>query len=281
MADFGYDISDFQAIQPEYGTMDDFDKLVKKCHELGIKLILDFVPNHTSDEHEWFLKSANNDPEYKDYYIWHPGKIIDGVRHPPNNWLSVFRFSAWEWNENRQEYYLHQFAKQQPDLNYRNVNVVEKMKNVLRFWLSRGVAGFRIDAVPHLYEIEADIYGNYQDEPLSNACTDPLSHCYLNHIYTQNLNETFDMVYQWRELIDSFQQLNGGDARILMTEAYVDLERLMRFYAGSDTKKGSHIPFNFELLVKANRESTAIDYKNLIDSWLNVMPKGFHANWVV
>lgn len=110
MVDFGYDISDYIAIQPEYGTMKDFERLAKKCKQLGIRLILDYVPNHTSDKHEWFEKSVNKVEGYENFYVWHPGKTDNetGKRIPPSNWLSNFRFSAWEWNEVRQEYYLHQ-----------------------------------------------------------------------------------------------------------------------------------------------------------------------------
>lgn len=137
----------------------------------GIKIILDFVPNHTSDQHEWFLRSEAGDPKYENFYIWHDGLMVGDERKPPNNWISVFRGPAWEWSEKRQQFYFHQFAKQQvrdldfnffffllswstcprhfsqPDLNFRNPAVVEEMKNVLRFWLDKGVAGFRCDAV--------------------------------------------------------------------------------------------------------------------------------------
>lgn len=143
MKDFGYDISDFRGIHYEYGTMNDFDSLLSRCKELDLKIILDFVPNHTSDQHTWFNKSS--DPSnaehliYKDYYIWNKGKLLEnGTRVPPSNWLSVFRGSAWKWMESRQAYYLHQFLESQPDLNYRNPMVVDEMKNILRFWLDKG-----------------------------------------------------------------------------------------------------------------------------------------------
>lgn len=212
MADFGYDISDYTKIHYEFGTLEDFERLAGHCRALGIKLILDFVPNHTSNEHEWFLKSIKKDPEYKDFYIWHPGHIVNGTRQPPSNWLSIFRFSAWTWVEERKEYYLHQFLKEQPDLNYRNPKVVEAMKNVLRFWLARGVAGFRCDAVLVMFEKELNkTSGLYDDEPRSNNCNDSQSHCYLNHIYTQDLDETYDMIYQWHSVLEEFKAKNGGD----------------------------------------------------------------------
>lgn len=286
MADFGYDISDFKNISSVFGTLADFDNLVVRCKELGIKLILDFVPNHTSDEHDWFIKSSTNISGYEDYYIWHPGTVNEtNQRNPPNNWLSAFRYSGWEWNENRQAYYFHQFVTKQPDLNYRNSAVVEEMKEVLRFWMSRGVDGFRIDAVPHLFEIApSTVDGSLPDEPLSGTCTDPNDFCYLNHIYTQNQPETFDMVYQWRNVTDQFKIDHGGDTRILMTEAYTTLAYLMQFYKEANgTRLGSHIPFNFQLLINLKNTTKGSEVKSLIDTWIDNMPNGtdFHANWVV
>lgn len=212
MVDFGYDISDYTKINEEFGTLEDFIELANKCQELGIKLILDFVPNHTSDQHEWFVKSKSNDTKYRDYYVWHPGtKLENGTMVPPNNWISIFRFSAWTWVEERKAFYLHQFLKEQPDLNYRNPAVVEDMKNILKMWLDRGVTGFRIDAVPYLFETVT-----LDDEPLSNTCDDPQSYCYLKHIYTSDLVETFDMVYQWRAVMDQYKKDRGGVTRLVL-----------------------------------------------------------------
>lgn len=211
MVDFGYDISDFTQIHSEYGTLEDFDRLVAKCRKLDIKLILDFVPNHTSDKHDWFIKSANRVAGYEDFYVWHSGfTATNGSRIEPNNWISVFRNSAWQWHEGRGQYYLHQFLKEQPDLNYREPKVVEAMKDVLRLWLGRGVSGFRIDAVPYLFEILPDANGNYIDEPESGECTDFNNPCYLKHMYTQNQDETFDMAYQWRAVMDEHKTTYGG-----------------------------------------------------------------------
>ncbi|SPP73696.1 maltase A1 [Drosophila guanche] len=285
MVDFGYDISDFYQIHPEYGTMEDFENLIAKAKEVGIKIILDFVPNHSSDENEWFKKSVDSDPHYKDYYIWHDGKINEetGEREPPSNWGSEFRYSAWEWNDVRQQYYLHQFAVQQPDLNYRNPVVVEEMKNIIRFWLAKGVSGFRIDAVPYLFEVDLDRYNQYPDEPLTNdsvACPDPDDHCYTQHIYTQNLPETLDMIYQWRELVDTFQVEHGGDKRLLLTEAYTSFETMIQYY-GDGERNGSHIPFNFDFLSSVNNASTAGTYVTHIQKWMDAMPEGVYANWVL
>lgn len=284
MADFGYDISDFYKVQPEYGTMEDFENMIKKAKEIGLKIILDFVPNHTSDENEWFKKSIDGDPKFKDFYIWHDGFVDEttGERKPPSNWISVFRYSAWKWNDVRQQYYLHQFADKQPDLNYRNPAVVEEMKNVMRFWLAKGISGFRIDAVPFLFEVDLDRYGLYADEPEDQNCSDPNDYCHLKHIYTNDQPETLDMVYQWRELAEEFKKENGSDTKILLTEAYTSFENMMKYY-GDGKRKGSYVPFNFDFMGNVNKDSKASDVVLNVNKWLNAMPKGkdFYPNWVL
>jgi alpha-glucosidase len=283
MADFGYDISDFYAIQPEYGTMEDFERLVASAKEWDIKVILDFVPNHSSDENEMFIKSVQREVGFEDYYTWHPGKqnSTDPSKPlPPSNWLSVFRSSGWKWNEERNEYYYHAFLAKQPDLNFRNPAVVEEMKNVLRFWLDKGVNGFRIDAVPNLFEVNTDQSNNYPDEPRSNNSEDPDDYNYLNHIYTQDQPETIDMVYQWRAVIDEYQEEHGGETRVIMAETGSPIDIVMQYY-GSEQQQGAHMPFNFLLLLNINNNSTAEDFKILADLWMSKMPAGRTANWVV
>ncbi|XP_037823517.1 maltase A3-like [Lucilia sericata] len=280
MADFGYDIANFYEIDPLFGSMQDFENLMKKAQQLGIKIILDFVPNHSSDECEWFKRSAEKDPFYKDFYIWHPGKIIDGVRHPPTNWVSVFRGSAWEWHEGRQEYYFHQFVKKQPDLNYRNPIVQATMKDVLRFWLHKGVAGFRIDAVPHIFERAPDAEGNLPDEPRNPSVQDPDDYGYLQHIYTVDQPETIDLVYQWRQVLDDFKYEFGGEDRIIMAETYSPISVVMQYY-GNATMEGAQIPFNFLLISSLTNNSNAYNYADIIHNWLDNMPEGRTANWVL
>ncbi|XP_030387442.1 maltase A3 [Scaptodrosophila lebanonensis] len=287
MVDFGYDISDFFDIQDEYGTLDDFDELVAEAKKRGLKIILDFVPNHSSDENVWFQKSVKREKGYEDYYVWHDGYVNaeTGEREPPSNWLQAWRGSAWEWNEERQQYYLHQFAVQQPDLNYRNPAVVAQMKRVLSYWLDRGVAGFRIDAVPWCFEVLPDATGRYPDEPLSGYTDDPDNEAYLRHIYTQDQPETVDMVYQWKQLLDDYQRVHGGDTRVLMIETYSGLDYVMQFY-GNRTKKGAEVPFNFQFIVggngdKNNTQLTAPGFVKIIRSWLDNMPAGKTANWVM
>lgn len=152
-ADFGYDISNFTDIDKQYGTLADFDALMAKAKLLGLKLLLDFVPNHSSPEHLWFKNSVKGIKPYDTYYVWKDARIVNGTQLPPNNWLSVFGGSAWEWSPVRKQYYLHQFAIGQPDLNYRDPGLMVEMQNAVAFWLKRGVDGVRIDALNFMYEV--------------------------------------------------------------------------------------------------------------------------------
>ncbi|XP_053603080.1 maltase A1-like isoform X1 [Plodia interpunctella] len=282
MYDFGYDITNYTKIAPEYGTMEDFDNLMAKAKALGIRVVLDYVPNHTGNESEWFIKSAQREAGYENYYIWADGTPDPNdasTTLPPNNWVSNFRKSAWEYSTTRGQYYLHQFAIGQPDLNYREAKVQEEMKNVLRFWLDKGVSGFRVDAINMMYEVDPNDYGGvYPDEPLSgdeDAAADDYN--YLSHIYTRDLNETYNVVYDWRDLLDEYY-MTDGEYKIMMTEAYTELTLMIRYY-GTDTRNGS-IPFNFSFLENIKNNSNARDMKLVIDKWMTYMPNGKTANWV-
>ena len=148
-ADYGYDISDYKNIHPDYGTLEQFKKVLDRAHELGLKVLLDLVINHTSDEHPWFIESCKGgkDNPYGDYYIWREPRFKGEEKLPPNNWYSQFEGIAWEYNEQREQYYLHVFAKKQPDLNMDNPKVREEVKSIMRFWLDMGVDGFREDVI--------------------------------------------------------------------------------------------------------------------------------------
>ncbi|XP_054739590.1 maltase A1-like [Anastrepha obliqua] len=281
MVDFGYDISDFYEIQEEYGTMEDFRALIAKANSLGLKIILDFVPNHSSNESEWFKKSVKRERGYEDYYVWSDGKLdAEGKRIPPSNWLQGFRGSAWEWREERQQYYLHQFAVQQADLNYRNPTVVEQMKRILRFWLDQGVGGFRCDAVPVLFEVEPDENGQYPDEEVSGLTDDKDDRAYLKMDLVENRPETIDMVYQWRQVMDDYQRIHGGETRVLLIETYAPPAYTMQMY-GNKSVDGAHLPFNFNLITGLKSNISAPLVEQTIDLWLKNMPAGRTANWVI
>jgi alpha-glucosidase len=140
LADLGYDVADYQSIEPKFGTLQDFDELVHEVHRRNLKIILDWVPNHTSDEHSWFLDSrSNRESAKRNWYLWHDAKQ-DGS--PPNNWISVFGGSVWQWDADTSQFYMHTFLEKQPDLNWRNPDVREALFDTMRFWLGRGVDGF-------------------------------------------------------------------------------------------------------------------------------------------
>ncbi|EDW00812.1 maltase A2 [Drosophila grimshawi] len=281
MSDFGYDISNFKEIDQIFGTMDDFDAMMVQAKKLNLKIILDFVPNHSSDECEWFHKSVQRLDGYDDFYVWHDGRVNaeTGEREPPSNWVSVFGGSQWTWHETRQQYFLHQFQVKQPDLNFSNPMVREHMLDVLGFWLDRGVDGFRIDAVPHIYELRnAD--GSYPNEPLSGWNSDPNSYDYLDHIYTKDQPETVQLMYEWRDYLIKYQAEHGGETRVLLAEAYSSVETLSDYF-GSGERQGTQMPMNFQLMY-LNGYSTAKDVVGAIDYWMQTMWTNHQtANWVV
>ncbi|XP_022114736.2 maltase 2 [Pieris rapae] len=282
MYDFGYDISDFYAIQKEYGTMEDFEELLAKANSLDMKIILDLVPNHTSNESMWFQEALKGDEKYYNYFVWEDGVMDEnGIMQPPNNWRSHFRGSAWEYREEVGKYYLHQFVVGQPDLNYNNPDVVEEMKNIIRFWLNKGVAGFRVDAVNCLFEVDKELFGGkYPDEPLSGRTdVDPESHDYLDHIYTKDQNETYYMVYEWRDVFDEISEKDGLP-RVMMTEVYASIKDVVRYFGEGD-RGGAQMPFNFDLITDVDASSSAADIKRAVDKFLTYKPLDRDANWVV
>ena len=185
--DNGYDISDYYNIHPEYGSMEDFDELLTGLHQRGMKLIMDLVVNHTSDEHQWFEKSkASKDNSHRDYYIWKPGK--NGG--PPNNWPSFFGGSAWTLDKSTNEYYLHLFTKKQPDLNWENPELREQIYTILKFWLEKGIDGFRMDVIPLISkrldfaDTDLPTFNNIIEKVYSNG---PRVHEYINEMYEKVL----------------------------------------------------------------------------------------------
>jgi alpha-glucosidase len=275
--DFGYDISDYKEIDPIYGSMADFERMRDEFHKHGIKILLDFVPNHTSDEHEWFQKSVQKIEPFTDYYVWKdPVRDSHGNNTPPSNWLGVFNSgSAWEWNDERQQYYLHQFQVKQPDLNYRNPSVREEIKNTLLYWLGRGVDGFRFDAVNYLFERE-----DLADEPKSNKIgyldTDYDS---LTHTSTLDQPETYSIVRQWRQMLDSYRT-REKKTKFMMVECYSPFDKTLMYY-GSNSEPGAHFPFNFLFIGTFDQQSDAGKVHNMIKSWIQGMPKGMWPNWVL
>lgn len=200
-ADFGYDISDYKSINPEYGDLDLFKKVLDEAHSRGIRVIMDLVVNHTSDEHKWFIESQNPDSPYHDYYFWRKGK----GKRPPNNWLSCFEGGAWEYNEKLDEYYLHVFAKKQPDLNHDNPRVREEVKDIMRFWLDMGVDGFREDVITFISKKE----GLPNGFPIPSACG------IENYMDGPHIHE---YLQEYREVTDNYDCFTVGEAPMMTPE---------------------------------------------------------------
>jgi alpha-glucosidase len=201
--DFGYDVSDYEAIDPMYGTMKDFDHLVGEAKKHNIRIILDFVVNHTSDKHKWFQDSKSSKAtEHRDWYIWRDGK---GPGQPPNNWYSTFGLSAWKLDPKTNQYYYHYFYPEQPDLNWRNPAVEKAMLDVTRFWYKRGVAGFRLDAVDTLFEDP-----KLTDNPLLPG-TDKFGRPNMEEKYNKKLPEVHEVMRKLRSAADEYGSVLIGE----------------------------------------------------------------------
>ncbi len=230
--DFGYDISDYNNIDPQYGTLADFDRLVAEAKKRNIGVIMDLVLNHTSDKHPWFRESASSRTNPKaDWYMWHDPKMVNGRREPPNNWLSVFGHSAWQWDPARQQYYYHRFYIQQPDLNWNNPDVRKAMYDVERFWIQHGVVGFRLDAITSLFEDPTFSDENYvlgpDGKPKINAYGDKM----VDTLKTDNLPEVHDVLRELRQVADQTQ----GHKVVLIGETYLrSVDDLRKMYGPHD-----------------------------------------------
>ncbi len=238
MKDNGYDVEDYLDINPMFGDRQTFDRLIAGIHERNMMLMMDFVPNHTSDQHEWFeeSRSSKNNPK-RSWYHWHPGK---GDGSKPNNWISVFdntSGSAWEYDEKTKEYYLHSFLKEQPDLNWDNPEVVKAMHDTLLFWMDRGIDAFRVDA--GLYIIK---HSKYPDEPLNPDYVPGISH--PNEIYIHTASK--DQPRGFKKLAD-MGNLVGSRGGFVMQEVYVGAEERTMLYRLSEF--GLNSPLAFDLVL--------------------------------
>src|SRR5438067_6716049 len=272
MADFGYDISNYCDVDPRFGSLDDFDALLGEAHGRRLKVIVDLVPNHTSDEHPWFIESrATRTNPRRDWYLWRDPGANGG---PPNNWLSNFGGPAWTFDPATGQYYFHAFLREQPDLNWRNFDVRAAMYDVMRFWLNRGVYGFRVDVIYHL--IKDDLFRDHPLNPLARPA-EQSSHA-VTPLYTTDRPEVQDVIVEMRRVTDEF---GGADSqRILIGEIYLPLSRLMAYYGPGENGilQGVQLPFNFQL-IGAPWESLAID--RIVRQYESLLPVGGWPNWVL
>jgi len=272
MADFGYDVADYTNVDPIFGDLDDFDELVRRAHDRDLKIIVDYVPNHCSDQHAWFIESSSdkNNPK-RDWYTWRDAKT-DGS--PPNNWLSVFGGSAWEWHPATEQYYLHSFLKEQPDLNWRNPQLKEVMFDVLRFWLDRGVDGFRID-VAHFIMKDPQLRDNPLKEVVSSDFHKPLGDYDTQiHVYSQDHADIHPLYREIRHLLDEYSQekprFSAGEIHIF------EWGKWSRYY-GRDLDE-LHMPLNFQLLgVDLQVEKV----RQVVDAQEQALPSGAWPNYVL
>ncbi|XP_066535016.1 amino acid transporter heavy chain SLC3A1 [Hoplias malabaricus] len=274
MKDFGYDVEDFRDVDPLFGTMADFDDLLASMHSMGLKMIMDYIPNHTSDKHIWFQLSRNRTEYYSDFYIW----VNCTEDKPPNNWVSVFGNSTWEYDPVRGQCYFHQFLKEQPDLNFRNPSVVKEMTDIIHFWLKKGVDGFRMDAVKHILEAT-----HLRNEPQVDPNQDPNTidtEFELYHDYTYTQVGLHDILRSWRVDLDEYSR-EPGRYRFMVTESYdyEEIDKTMMYY-GTPFAKEADVPFNFYLL-DLPQNLSGVRAKELVDLWMAHMPKGKWPNWVV
>jgi alpha-glucosidase len=264
MADGGYDVSDYCNVDPLFGSLSDFDRVLKNAHDRDIKVILDFVPNHTSDTHPWFQESrASRANNKRNWYIWRDPRSDGG---PPNNWLSQFGGSAWTLDPITGQYYLHSFLREQPDLNWRNLDLQEAMFGALRFWLDRGVDGFRVDVIWLLIKD-----ASFRDNPpnLAYRPTEPEINKTLQ-VYNADRPEIYALVAKMRSVIDRYKD------RVLIGEIYLPFDRLVRYYG--ENLEGAQLPFNFALVHAAwNAEAVA----ELIRGYEKALPPGGWPNWVL
>ncbi len=269
MADFGYDVADYCDVDPRFGTLADFDDLLAQAHARGLKVLLDFVPNHTSDRHAWFVESrSSRDASKRDWYLWHDPAPDGG---PPNNWISDFGGSAWAWDEATGQYYYHAFLKEQPDLNWRNPAVQAAMHEVMRFWFDRGVDGFRTDVLWHLIKA-----AGFPDNPPNPAYQPAMGDMHrLLQLHSTDQPEVHALAAEMRAIADSCG-LAGLGERVLIGEIYLPVDRLMQYYG--QERAGVHLPLNFQL-IDAPWQARAL--ADLITGYEAALPPGAWPNWVL
>ncbi|HET7459197.1 MAG TPA: alpha-amylase family glycosyl hydrolase [Gemmatimonadaceae bacterium] len=269
MRDFGYDVSDYTGVDPAYGTMADFDALQKAAHARGIRVILDFVANHTSDKHAWFAESRSSRTSPKrDWYVWRDPAPNGG---PPNNWMSVFGGSMWTLDSATGQYYLHQFLKEQPDVNWRSPAAKRAMYDAMRFWLDRGADGFRLDAFPHFVEDSL-----FRDNP-PNPDYKPGQGDYSRFTpqYSWNQPATLDILCDMRRIANQYTARTGR-ARLLIGEIYASPGQVAAYYGKNGC--GAQLPSNFSLLGAPWKADVVHDR---IDAYERALPAGGWPNWVM
>ncbi len=265
MADFGYDVADYCDVDPRFGTLADLDRLIEAAHARGLRVLLDLVPNHSSDQHPWFVesRSSRTNPR-RDWYIWRDPAPGGG---PPNNWISDFGGPAWDYDEATGQYYSHAFLKEQPDFNWRNPALRAAMMDVLRFWFDRGVDGFRIDVLWHMVKA-----ADFRDNPVNPAYSPEMGDMHrVLQTHSTDQPEVHAIAAEMRAIAEA----NGG--RLLIGEIYLPVDRLMAYYGTADAP-GVQLPFNFQLIDAPWRADALAE---IVRSYEAALPPGGWPNWVL
>jgi len=267
MADFGYDVADYCDVNTLFGSLDTFDLLVSEAHRRGIKIIIDYVPNHSSDQHRWFVESrSSRDNAKRDWYIWRDHKADGSL---PNNWGSVFGGPAWTWDETTGQYYFHQFLKEQPDLNWRNPELRQAMFDVLHFWLDRGVDGFRMDVVGMIMK-DPEMRDNPPDPNADPNLPDNDIYGRNLHRYNEDQDEVHQILREFRKIFDQY-----GD-RCAIGEIWYKLPSWVKYFGKNG--EGLHLPFNFRLL---ELPWDAVTFRRSIDELDAATPNFGWPNYVL
>ena len=262
--DFGYDIADYEAIDPKYGTMADFDRLIAEANKRHIRILMDMVMNHTSDKHKWFIQSrSSKDNPYRDWYVWHDGKgeTATDKGQPPNNWQSDFGHSAWQWDDKTRQYYYHKFYIQQPDLNWNNPKVHQAFKDIIDFWLKKGVGGFRFDAITTLFEdpsfADEDVVLDKNGQPTINAYGDQV----LKGDKTDNLPGVHAVMAEMRADADKFSTGKFPGTRVFIGETYLpNIFELLKQY-GTAEHPEFQLPMDTQILLINKMDAPAFRSK--------------------
>ncbi len=270
MADFGYDVADYCDIHPDFGDLPTFDRLVSDCHRRGIRVILDYVPNHTSSEHPWFQASrSSRSSPYRDWYIWRDPARGGG---PPNNWLAAFGGSMWEWDERTGQYYLHAFLREQPDVNWRSPALVEAMHDSLRFWMDRGVDGFRIDVADQLHK-DALLRDNppHPDPRVAEKWGEMFRQ---RHVYDLNWPEVHGALRGVRRVLDEYPE------RMAVGEVFGSPAQIAEYYGG-DSVDELPLAFNFAFVFVTTAGWRPERVRDVLDSMEAALPPGAWPTYVL
>jgi len=269
MADFGYDVADYEDVHPDFGTLATMDRLIEEAHKRGIRVVLDFVPNHTSSEHRWFIESRSSvESPKRDWYIWRDPKPEGS---PPNNWIAQFGGPAWEWDQKTQQYYLHSFLIGQPDLNWRNPEVERAMHNVLRFWMDRGVDGFRIDVMDRILK-DPELRDNPPNPRREYVKLLGMAALQM-HTQDQNWPDIIDAVRRIRDVADEYPE------RMTVGEVFGPPQQIVKYYGG-DTIDGLHLAFNFPFVRIFGERWSANHLRKQVDAFEAALPEGAWPNYV-